>query len=380
MKKNTIIMVFHMNIYPILHGNQRRVKAFIEGVRSFGYKIILIINVNNYGVLPKGQKLKKIISEMKKMVDILIPVNGPLFAGRVDKFDTSVYANKLEQAVLKYDPIAVVAEYIWMAPCLDIVKNGAIKIVDTHDLMHVRKSMYTKKGLNPWAMCTKKQETDLLKKADVIIAIQKHEQKKLKEMVPGKKVIYIPHFPGVNIKTKRKDIKKDIIMTIGSSNSSNIYSLKKFLDISWPLIKKGNPKAELHVYGNVGKTIKRDIGGIIAQPYVRSLKVIYDNARVVINPTSIGTGLKIKTVEALSHKKALVTTKSGAEGLEQGSGRAFIVTNDLKRFAKEVLRLLKDNSARKKLEREALKFAKLKFSKKAVFGDLIKVLKKKQLT
>ena len=41
----------------------------------------------------------------------------------------------------------------------------------------------------------------------------------------------------------------------------------------------------------------------------------YAEATVVINPAWIGTGLKIKTVEALARGKALVTTPKGIEGL-----------------------------------------------------------------
>jgi len=48
-----------------------------------------------------------------------------------------------------------------MAPVLDKV-NNAIKMIDIHDIMHIRKSMYAKRGVNPWVMCTKKEEIDLL--------------------------------------------------------------------------------------------------------------------------------------------------------------------------------------------------------------------------
>ena len=58
-----------------------------------------------------------------------------------------------------------------------------------------------------------------------------------------------------------------------------------------------------------------------------------------------GTGLKIKSVEALGYGRALVTTPCGAEGLEAGAGSAFRVASDPVAFAREVSGLLAEPEA-----------------------------------
>jgi hypothetical protein len=46
----------------------------------------------------------------------------------------------------------------------------------------------------------------------------------------------------------------------------------------------------------------------------------WHEAKVTIDPVQFGTGLKIKTVEALAQGTALVTTTCGASGCERGAG------------------------------------------------------------
>lgn len=362
-----------MNLYPIIHGNQARVLELIKGLRFFGYKIILIINQNNYGINPRGKELKKVLNEMKKLCDVLIPLNAGVFERKIESFNVKPYADAVKKAALKYKPMAVIVGYIWMAPCLDEV-HDTIKMIDTNDLMYVRKELYSKTGIGPWVICTKKKETSLLKKADVIISIQKHELNKFKQMVPTRKVIYLPHFPGI-IKSKPAAKVKNYIMVVGSSNASNKHGIKKFLEYAWPKIVEGIPSIKLHVYGKLANSIPKNIKGVEKIGFVDNLEKAYNEAKLVINPTILGTGLKIKTVEAICYGKALVTTKEGADGIEDGIGRAFVMEKTFPKFAKSIIKLIKDDGMRKSLEKNALKYAQQTFSRKNVFKGLLGVLK-----
>ena len=163
-------------------------------------------------------------------------------------------------------------------------------------------------------------------------------------------------------------------MIIGSDNPSNRYSISQFIEKAWPLILEACPKAELHVYDRLADKLPDNIAGVKKKGFIKNTEKAYNEAKVVVNPTLIGTGLKIKTVEALSYGKALVTTSLGADGTEEGAGTSFILEDNLKKFAKNIIELLKDGKARALLERNALQFANTEFSRESVFGELIKVL------
>ncbi len=75
------------------------------------------------------------------------------------------------------------------------------------------------------------------------------------------------------------------------------------------------PNAELRVVGTLGLRVETDDPSVKIMGLVDDLDAAYAGARVVINPAVAGTGLKIKTVEALCHHCPLVTWPSGVEGI-----------------------------------------------------------------
>jgi len=70
-----------------------------------------------------------------------------------------------------------------------------------------------------------------------------------------------------------------------------------------------------------------------------NLKSIYDLSDIVINPLTIGTGLKIKSIEALGFSKALISTSVGADGLENGINSAFLLATMQMNFAMYLIQL-----------------------------------------
>jgi glycosyltransferase involved in cell wall biosynthesis len=69
-----------------------------------------------------------------------------------------------------------------------------------------------------------------------------------------------------------------------------------------------------------------------------------------------------------------VTTTCGSEGLEEGAGEAFLVADDMGHFAGEVARIIAQPALRRKLERNALAFAREHFSTERVFRELLDLL------
>ena len=78
----------------------------------------------------------------------------------------------------------------------------------------------------------------------------------------------------------------------------------------------------------------------------------------MINPQRFGTGLSIKSVDALLHGRPLVTTASGARGLEDGAGTAYRPADSAEEFGDEVVRLLRDPGEAVALAGQALGFAR----------------------
>ena len=88
-----------------------------------------------------------------------------------------------------------------------------------------------------------------------------------------------------------------------------------------------------------------------------SLTDTYAHATIVINPVKFGTGLPVKTLEALSYGKPVVATPAGVRGLGLDFDAAVALGDKPDTFAEQVLKLLKDENARSAMAQQAISAA-----------------------
>ncbi len=131
------------------------------------------------------------------------------------------------------------------------------------------------------------------------------------------------------------------VLYVASGNPMNVRGLRDFLQFAWPSIRQHVPDAELHVAGAVSEFIENELPGVLALGPVQDLAEVYGPfARVVINPALAGTGVKIKTVEALSHLRPIVTWPTGVDGLPRDLRGVCDVVQDWSEFGRQVVRRL----------------------------------------
>ncbi len=128
---------------------------------------------------------------------------------------------------------------------------------------------------------------------------------------------------------------------VGSDNPVNSHALAWFLDRVWLTILDQTPNARLVAAGNICSVLP-SCGSIVARGPVDDLSPIYATCSFMLNPAQAGTGLKIKTVEALAFGRCVVTTPAGAEGVEDLAGKGLIVGATPAAFSAAVTDLLRD--------------------------------------
>ena len=105
----------------------------------------------------------------------------------------------------------------------------------------------------------------------------------------------------------------------GSANLE-VTGLRDFLRFCWPGVLEQVPDAQLRVAGGVGRAAPPSEPAVTVLGYVSDLTAEYRAARVVINPAVAGTGLKIKTVEALAHLRPVIGWPHNRDGLPDALG------------------------------------------------------------
>jgi glycosyltransferase involved in cell wall biosynthesis len=269
-----------------------------------------------------------------------------------------------------YRPHAVVAEYIFTAPCLDVVPQGTLKLIDTHDMFSRKKEQVLSHGLEDLFSCTPEEERDFLVKGDVIIAIQEDEARMFRQLVDRRKVVSVGIDYEVTGEVDNSRMIPGLVLVVGSDNPLNVHGLKEFHGNAWPLIRRVNPEAVLRVIGKLGNAFQTDDESVEVAGWVENLDDEYKRACVVINPTVAGTGLKIKSVEALCRTKPLVATPNSVEGLVYEGEPPFIIGHDWHEFADAVRRLLRSESERGKLQERARHFALQNYGTEQVYAPL----------
>jgi glycosyltransferase involved in cell wall biosynthesis len=225
-------------------------------------------------------------------------------------------------------------------------------------------------GITDFLASSEEDERRYLMKADVIIAIQSREADLLRALVPERQVILAGvDFDVVDDAFNRNPIPSRITV-VASDNPLNVHGLRGFLAECWPAIKQACPTATLHVVGLVGQMCHVEDPSILYSGWVADLAAVYQEASVVINPAMAGTGLKIKSVEALAHGKPLVAWTNGVDGLRYEGEAPFVECRSWQEYRDAIIRLLTSDSERIALSKRALAYARLEFEAESVYADL----------
>jgi len=368
----SVLIVTERHLFPPHQGYRARIIELIRSLRAGGWRVVLVSRT-----IPGWRARLR----TRLLVDDLISVDAAGFpGGRLDAYDCSPFLPAVARAVRRFAAVAVIAECPWMAPTLDAVPDGVARVIDTLDLMHVRGAMYGGLDGGAWVECTREEEAHMLGRADIVIAIQRNELDELRAMVPGATVVLTPHPCQLTATRREKRRHRDIVSFVGSDNPGNVRGLRAFVRTAWPAVRERRPAAELRVHGAVARHLGGSVPGITLVGPVRRVERAYARAKVVVNPVTLGTGLKIKTVEALARGRALVTTSCGADGLEDGAGEAFVVADDMDGFAAAVARLLADDRFRLRLEASARAYAAHRFSREESVRELLGALSARAAT
>lgn len=268
----------------------------------------------------------------------------------------------------------VIVEYIWLYPSIDKLNPGVIRMLDTHDIQHRRFEEFASRGMVFPLQITRDEEQSIFDQFDALIAIQAVEAKIIREMCPQSKILIVGSSGTArSIETARPVDHR--ILYVGGYNGANIDGLQRFLHFIWPTVLQEVPDAKLHVCGYVYRAFTgQKFENVKFLGHQQSLEKEYGEASLVINPAWIGTGLKIKSIEALKRGKPLVTTTKGIEGLPEGIQKSASIAEDHEQFAVETIRLLKDRESRESLSSAAFSFANVHLNEEAVYKELFHFL------
>ena len=132
----------------------------------------------------------------------------------------------------------------------------------------------------------------------------------------------------------------------------NVDAVEWFHSAVFPLVREQFPQTRLLI---VGRNPHRRLQPLAADASVRvtgwveSVQPYLHKATIYVAPLRMGSGTRLKILQAMAAGCAVVSTSIGAAGLNQDVQSALTIADDAREFAQAIVSLLQDESQRREL-------------------------------
>lgn len=198
---------------------------------------------------------------------------------------------------------------------------------------------------------------------DRVTAVSEADRIKLTGITPGLNVTVIPNsidLGDYNPDPGERRIASDIVFVGKMDFRPNVDAVLWFGRKIWPLIKKSRPQTTWYIVGQKPDqrlSTLEDDPNITITGFVDQVSPFLSGAKVVVLPFRMGSGTRLKLLEAMASGKAIVSTSLGAEGFPNIGHDAIMIVDESEMFAARVLDLLDSQEKRRKLGAAAREYA-----------------------
>ncbi|MCB8873629.1 glycosyltransferase [Acidisoma silvae] len=313
-----VLVITPTPTHPATQGNRVRVAQVAGAMKDAGATVDLLY----YAIDGSDQES---INAMRAAWDTLylVPTGGfrprrahPAYWGVDDWVSPNLLqAVRFLAETTHYD--AVIVNYVWCSLLLDCFTDPrTLRILDTHDAFGGRHEVARQAGMQPhWFYTSLEEEGRGLDRANLVLAIQSDEARHFAAITATPVVTIEYAAPPHYLPATQAD--SLTIGYLGSGNPWNVRSVEEF-DAALALSLAETPRVawpKLYLFGGITRSVK-DLKVFQPLGMVDDVADAYGVLDIVVNPMVGGTGLKIKTVEALAFGKPVLSTKAGGAGLE----------------------------------------------------------------
>lgn len=312
-----VLVVSPIPSHPVDQGNSARITSIAQQLQALGHTVHFF-----YYPLEGLREAQR--REMEDAWDFFHTIPADVdtsrrslgeFFGVDDWYDARVDA-AVRELHRRFDFGMVLVNYVWFSAVLEQFPDTVLKVIDTHDVFGDRHLRFTERGMRPeWFYTTVAEERRGLARADVVIAIQHIEAEHFRDVLAGlpTRVETIGYLAPPRFLDRHGGGGKLTLGYLGSGNPFNVASLTEFArrlqaapDIA--------AKYRFLVAGSICNVVKAlppfEVVGL-----VDTADDFYGRVDGAINPMLGGTGLKIKTLEALSFGKMVAGTPDAFAGV-----------------------------------------------------------------
>jgi glycosyltransferase involved in cell wall biosynthesis len=310
--------------------------------------------------LPKSSALWSENPLVRRGLELAITLGSPLPSAA---YPVGPSRRTLARALREAGPYAVACvEHESLAP-LARVLGGTPSLITFHHLLSemVRQELtHTSGRRQRWFLQRDLEkaialERETLQRFDRVITCSEQDAAALSRLTRTRAghIIVIPNGVDLDAFESSPLPREPRVLFPGSLNyAPNVDGAVWFCGEVWPRVRSQLPGAELVLAGRepVPDIIRlADADGITVRPNVPSMVEWFHWARVVVVPLRIGTGTRLKALEAMAAGRAVVGTAVGLDGIGLQDGTHGRVADEPGPFADAVLTLLQRDDVAERL-------------------------------
>jgi glycosyltransferase involved in cell wall biosynthesis len=266
----------------------------------------------------------------------------------------------------------VIVHQPWLSRIFEIIPAGTKKYLFMHDNFASRGDMFEAQGLerrHAWLSVSEEEQARCMRRADTIFAVQEEERALFARQVGDEKRVVTVKIP-LTDKTHTPlppAEGKLIVGIVASANENNRIAVADFMRL-WEKEPRLGAMAELRIAGDVGCFVQSSAPSIRILGRVDNLDAFYAGVSVVVNPDCGGTGLKVKSLEALSYGRPLLCSRQGGQGLHSPS--PYQALSDRDHMVAELVRLVERPALLLRMHEEA----QVLFTQYSLMEEYVKAL------
>lgn len=396
-----VLLIANKPPYPPRDGGALATLNMATGLADSGIKVSLIVFASpkhyvHYDVIPNELK-KKIdfhifhintkINPVKALLNLIFskqPYN-------VERFYRKNISNELCLVVSRGHFDLIQLEGLYLAPYIPDIRKIFSKtiIYRAHNIEHIiwEKSIYSKRNpLIQWyynilSERLKRLEATIHNQVDAIIPITQTDSDWFIKKGVKKPMVTIPvGFNATNEFLETDMRQKDSICFIGSLEwIPNQEGLMWFVEMVLPELIKLRPNIKIHVAGR--NTPKKVVDRLLVEKQVIFHGEVEDstffirNFNVAVVPLFSGSGIRVKIVEFMLNKVAVIATPKAVEGINITNGTHLVISDDPKEFALKINDLMINQALLSGMISNAYDFANKNFNILRLTYELINFYK-----
>lgn len=260
------------------------------------------------------------------------------------------------QGLEQFETVFVI--YAFYSKAFTVFPPQVKKVLQAQDVFTNRHRIYFRRGQEPtWYSTSRRGEAKALSRADIVLATQEHDATYYRSISGTPIEILWPFASAKPLVKGDQNLDIDILF-VGSGNDHNREGIQFYLSQIRPVLRNIMPGLKLHLVGEICHAVAQE-QDVLRHFIVDNLDSYYARAKVVINPVLVGTGMKVKSLEAIAYGCPLVSTSHGMVGMEDWAEKVALVADQPGDFAASIVRLIQDSRLKNEVRQHQAHFRNL---------------------